>query len=78
VLQRLLFDLDIQQHQRVQTERAVLPYAVVEAVRFPRVGEEGHRDRLAEMVELQACDADGVQDRGVGDRACGDVQFARA
>lgn len=62
----------------MQADRAIFAYAVVEATGFPRGGEEGHRDCLAEVVELEAGAADGREDGGVGDCVCWDAEGARA
>ena len=78
VLQALLLDLDVQQHERVQADGAVLLDAVVEARRAPVVEEEHHADRLAKVVQLQASGADAAHDGGVGHGAHLDAQLARA
>lgn len=62
----------------MQADAAVLRHAVVEAARFPGVGEERHGDRLAEVVELQAGGPDSVHDGGVVDRLGGDGELAGA
>ena len=62
----------------MHAEVRVLLDAVVEAVRLPGVREEDERDRLPEVVELQAARADGVHDACVVDDARGDVQGASA
>lgn len=62
----------------MQADGAVLLDAIVEAGGLPGVGEEGHRDRLAEIVELEARGADGREDGGVVDGVGGDVEGAGA
>lgn len=78
VLQALLFDLDVQQHQRVQANVPVLLDPVVEARGPPALGEEDHADRLAKIVQLQPGRANARQDGRVRDRPNGDAEFARA
>ena len=59
-------------------EVRVLAHAVVEAVRAPGLGEEHERDRLPEVVQLQAARADRVHDRRVVHDARRDAQRPRA
>mmetsp|Transcript_46472 Transcript_46472/g.149802 ORF Transcript_46472/g.149802 Transcript_46472/m.149802 type:complete len:333 (-) Transcript_46472:47-1045(-) len=63
--QRRLACLDVDQQQRVQPERRVRLELVKEGGGLPAVGEEGHRDGLAEAVQLDAAAADRVHDGGV-------------
>ena len=78
VLETWLLDFDIQQHEGMQTYSAVLLDAIIEAGGFPGGREEWHGDRLAEVVELQACAADGGEDGGVVDGMGGDGEGAGA
>lgn len=52
-LERRFLHLDVQEAQRVQAPLAVSLDLVVEAVRLPRVREEGDRDRLAEAIQAE-------------------------
>ena len=62
----------------MQANAPVLRYAVVEAARFPAIGEERHGDRLAEIVELEASGTDSIHDGGVVDGLGGDRELAGA
>lgn len=62
----------------MQAYSAVLLDAIVEAGGLPRGREEWHGDRLAEVVELQACAADGGEDGSVVDGVGGDGEGAGA
>lgn len=62
----------------MQANSAVLLGAIVEARGFPGGSEEGHGDRLAEVVELEAGAADGGEDGGVVDGVGGDGEGAGA
>ena len=62
----------------MQAHAPVLRHAVVEAARFPGVGEERHGDRLAEVVELETGGTDSVHDRGVVDGLGRDRELAGA
>lgn len=62
----------------MQTYSAVLLDAIIEAGGFPGGREEWHGDRLAEVVELQACAADGGEDGGVVDGVGRDREGAGA
>lgn len=59
-------------------EVRILTHAVVEAVWFPRVGEEDERNGLAEVVQLQTTRANRVHDRRVMYDACWDAEHAGA
>lgn len=56
----------------MQSQRRVLRYAVVEGRRAPGLREEDEADGLAEVVEAEPRGADGGEDGGVGEGACGD------
>lgn len=67
VLNALLLDLDIQQHQSVQTNLSVLVDLVVERIGLPRVSEENQRHGLAKVVQLQTASTNSVHNRGIVD-----------
>ena len=78
VLHGLFLDLDIQQHERMQTHLYVFAHPVVERRWSPVLQEEDHADGLAEVVKLQAGAADAGHDRGIGDDFGLDSEFAGA
>lgn len=67
ILKRLFFHLDVQEDEGMKSDRGVLPDTVVETSRFPSLGEENHRNSLAEVVELETCCAYRVEDGSIGD-----------
>lgn len=78
ILQALLLDLDIQQHQRMQPHIPILLDPIIKARRPPVLRKEHHRHRLPKVVQLQPARANGVHDGCVVDCAEGDGQLARA
>jgi hypothetical protein len=62
----------------VHAEIRVLLDTIVEAIRFPGIGEEHQRDGLAKAVQLETTRANGIHDGGVVDDLGGDAQRAGA
>ena len=60
----------------MQADLHILTHFVVEGGGLPVLCEEDHADRLAEVVELEACAADGRHDGGIGDGFGWDAEFA--
>ncbi len=61
----------------MHAEVRILLDAVIETVWPPRIREEHERDRLPEVVQLQAACAHRVHDRGIVDHARRDLECAR-
>ena len=78
VFLRALLHFDVKEDERVEVRGAVRGDLLVPTRRAPRAGPEAERDGLAEAVELQAADADGVHDARVVDALDGDARAVRA